>query len=81
MRAEVLELAASSSARTDDGLSSTSPPASSCRAPVEDALQHGVPLYFVAEAEVFRDRWYWRDERVARRPRVWRLAYQPLTRN
>ena len=46
---------------------------------VEDALQHGVPLYFVAQAELRRNRWYWRDERVARVSRSWRLAYQPLT--
>ena len=36
-------------------------------------------MYFVAEALVFRNRWYWRDERVARVSRTWRLAYQPLT--
>jgi hypothetical protein len=47
---------------------------------VEDALTKGVPLYFVAEAEVFRDRWYWRDKRVTKAARVWRVAYQPLTR-
>lgn len=47
--------------------------------PVEDALRRGVPLYFVAEAQLFRSRWYWRDERVARVARSWRLAYQPLT--
>jgi len=47
---------------------------------VEDALQKGVPLYFLAEAEVFRDRWYWRDKRVSKASRVWRLAFQPLTR-
>lgn len=47
---------------------------------VEEALQKGVPLYFVAEAEVFRPRWYWRDQRIARATRVWRLAFQPLTR-
>lgn len=46
---------------------------------VEDALQRGVPLYFVAEARLLRKRWYWRDERVARVSRSWRLAYQPLT--
>jgi len=46
---------------------------------VEDALQHGVPVYFVAEAELLRSRWYWRDERVARVARHWRIAYQPLT--
>ena len=47
---------------------------------VEDALLKGVPLYFVAEAEVLRERWYWRDRRVAKANRVWRVAYQPLTR-
>jgi hypothetical protein len=46
---------------------------------VEDALQRGVPLYFVAEAQLLRNRWYWRDERVSRVSRSWRLAYQPLT--
>lgn len=47
---------------------------------VEEALTKGVPLYFVAEAEVFRDRWYWRDKKVSKATRVWRVAYQPLTR-
>ena len=46
---------------------------------VEEALQHGVPVYFVAEAQLKRLRWYWRDERVARVSRQWRIAYQPLT--
>lgn len=46
---------------------------------VEEALHRGVPIYFVADARLLRDRWYWRDERVARVTRSWRLAYQPLT--
>jgi len=46
---------------------------------VDDALTKAVPLYFVAEAEVFRDRWYWRDLRVANAVRTWRIVYQPLT--
>ena len=46
---------------------------------VDDALSKGVPLFFVAEAEVFRNRWYWRDQRVAHAVRVWRIVYQPLT--
>ncbi|ODU56005.1 MAG: hypothetical protein ABT02_21260 [Comamonadaceae bacterium SCN 68-20] len=46
---------------------------------VEDAMQRGVPVYFVAEARLMRHRWYWRDERVARIERQWRVAYQPLT--
>jgi hypothetical protein len=46
---------------------------------VEDALARGVPIYFVAQAELYRNRWYWRDDRIARVSRSWRLAYQPLT--
>jgi len=46
----------------------------------DEALHKGVPLYFVAEAAVLRSRWYWRDARIARAERAWRLAWQPLTR-
>lgn len=46
---------------------------------VDEALQRGVPIYFEARAETYRPRWYWRDERVARAVRSWRLSYQPLT--
>ncbi|HET9823018.1 MAG TPA: DUF4390 domain-containing protein [Burkholderiaceae bacterium] len=45
----------------------------------EEAVQRGVPLYFAAQATLWRNRWYWRDERVARVRREWRLSYQPLT--
>lgn len=48
---------------------------------VEDAMQRGVPVYFVAQAALYRSRWYWRDERIARVSRTWRLSYQPLTSN
>lgn len=47
---------------------------------VEDALIKGVAIYFVAEAELMRDRWYWYDRKVSQVSRYYRLAYQPLTR-
>lgn len=47
---------------------------------VEDALQKGIPMYFVAEAELYRDRWYWYDRKVIGVSRHMRLAFQPLTR-
>ena len=47
---------------------------------VEEALTKGVPVYFVAEAEVLRDRWYWYDRKIASVTRYYRLVYQPLTR-
>ena len=37
-------------------------------------------MFFVAEAALYRDRWYWYDKQVARAPRHMRLSYQPLTR-
>jgi hypothetical protein len=47
---------------------------------VEDALLKGIPMFFVVEADIYRDRWYWTDPRVASTARTIRLAYQPLTR-
>lgn len=47
---------------------------------VEEALLKGVPVIFVAEAEIFRERWYWIDKKVADTQRHMRLVYQPLTR-
>ncbi|RZL60945.1 MAG: DUF4390 domain-containing protein [Variovorax sp.] len=47
---------------------------------VEEVLDKGIALYFVAEAEIYRERWYWTDRQVARASRYMRLAYQPLTR-
>ncbi len=46
---------------------------------VDDALNKAVPLFFVAEAQLFRSRFYWRDQRVGQAVRRWRLVYQPLT--
>lgn len=47
---------------------------------VEDALTKGIPMYFLAEAAIYRDRWYWYDKRVAFATRHMRLSFQPLTR-
>lgn len=46
---------------------------------VEAAVLRGVPIYFTAQASLWRPRWYWRDERIGRATREWRLSYQPLT--
>jgi len=49
-------------------------------AAVQDALLKGVAIIFVAEADVYRERWYWMNRRVVGAERHMRLAYQPLTR-
>ncbi|MBX9818688.1 MAG: DUF4390 domain-containing protein [Burkholderiaceae bacterium] len=49
-------------------------------ATVEEALLKGIPMVFVAETELLRERWYWYDKSVASSARHLRLAFQPLTR-
>ena len=66
--------------RSDEGLSLSFAVRFDLPRVVEDALLKGVPLHFVAEADLMRPRWYWRDKRIARVNRTWRLAYQPLAR-
>ncbi len=47
---------------------------------LEDALQKGIPLYFLLEFELTRGRWYWLDEKVAQTTLVYRVSYNALTR-
>ena len=49
-------------------------------AAVEDALQKGLPVVFVAEVDAYQSRWYWYAKRVLSAQRHLRLAFQPLTR-
>ena len=66
--------------RSEDGVLLSATVAFELPQAVEDALAKGIPMYFVAEATIYRDRWYWYDKRVAFAARHMRLAYQPLTR-
>ena len=47
---------------------------------VEDALRQGIPMYFIAEAQAHRERWYWSDQQLGVATRYYRLTHQPLTR-
>lgn len=47
---------------------------------LEDAVQHGVPLYFTTEVEFTRPRWYWFDETAIRARQTSRISYNVLTR-
>ena len=49
-------------------------------AAVEEALVKGIPMFFVTEGQVLRERWYWYDKKIGSLQRHMRLAYQPLTR-
>jgi hypothetical protein len=79
-RAEPIELTTFEIVHNEDGVQLSFNARFDLPRGVEDALQKGVPLYFVVEANVFRERWYWLDRRIATASRAWRLAYQPLTR-
>jgi Domain of unknown function (DUF4390) len=46
---------------------------------LEEALQKGVPLYFVLDVELSRPRWYWLDEKVLATSTTWRVSYAPLS--
>jgi Domain of unknown function (DUF4390) len=79
VRAQGIELSTLKASRTDSELALEFAVRINLPRTVDDALRRGVPIYFVAQAELFRHRWYWRDERVASVARSWRIAYQPLT--
>lgn len=66
--------------RAEDGLYLSTNPQITLPDLAENALYKGIPMYFVAEAQVMRDRWYWSDRQVAETTRYLRLSYQPLTR-
>ena len=66
--------------RGDDGVYLSTAVRFDLPAVVEDALLKGIPMFFVAEADIYLSRWYWADKRVANATRTIRLAYQPLTR-
>ncbi|MEO6567056.1 MAG: DUF4390 domain-containing protein [Casimicrobiaceae bacterium] len=47
---------------------------------LEDALQNGIPLYFVLDIELSRARWWWLDEKVVQTTLTYRVSYNALTR-
>ncbi|MBI5257171.1 MAG: DUF4390 domain-containing protein [Burkholderiales bacterium] len=79
LRAQGVDFSALQLARTEGALTLDYHARLTLSHSVEDALHRGVPVYFSAQVTVLRNRWYWRDERVARIARNWRLSYQPLT--
>jgi len=74
------ELSAFELERGGDELSLTAQLQFELSSTVEEALLKGIPMVFVAETELLRERWYWYDKTVATSSRHFRLAFQPLTR-
>ena len=66
--------------RSDEGVLLSANVAFELPSVIDDALDKGIPMFFVAEALLLRDRWYWYDKQIATAARHMRLSYQPLTR-
>jgi Domain of unknown function (DUF4390) len=47
---------------------------------LEEAVNRGVPLYFVVEFELARPRWYWFDEKPIQFSQTYKVSYTPLLR-
>ena len=47
---------------------------------LEEAVNRGVPLYFVVEFELSRPRWYWFDDKPVQLSQTYRISYTPLLR-
>ncbi|MEG2048901.1 MAG: DUF4390 domain-containing protein [Comamonas sp.] len=50
--------------RSDEGLLLSANLQFELPAQVEDAARQGIPIYFISEAQVQRERWYWSDQQL-----------------
>lgn len=66
--------------RLDDGIVLSAQLQFDLPATIEEVLAKGIALTFTAEAEIYRERWYWFDKRLSSAQRSYRLVYQPLSR-
>jgi hypothetical protein len=65
---------------SDDGYSLTADANINFNTRLEEAVNKGVVLYFAADFELTRPRWYWFDEHVIHRSKTFQLSYHALTR-
>ena len=65
---------------TDDGYSLSANFVFEFNQRLEEAVNKGVVLHFVADFELLKPRWYWLDDKVLTRSQTYRLSYHALTR-
>ena len=65
---------------TDDGWQLSAEFGISSSPKLEEAVNRGVPLYFVVDFEVARPRWYWFDEKPIQGSVTYKVSYTPLLR-
>lgn len=64
----------------DDGYSVAADANINFNTRLEEAVNKGVVLYFAADFELTRPRWYWLDEQIVHRSKTFQLSYHALTR-
>lgn len=47
---------------------------------LENAVHHGIPIYFTWDVELSRPRWYWFDEKAVDLKQTIRISYNVVTR-
>lgn len=47
---------------------------------LEEAVNRGIPLFFVIDFELSRPRWYWFDEKPIQLSQTYKISYTPLLR-
>lgn len=78
--AEGIEIVRANIEATDEGYRLAATYAFELNHGLEDAIQHGVPLFFTTEVELTRPRWYWYDDRAVAQHQTIRISYNVLTR-
>ncbi len=78
--AEGIEITRAGIEASDDGYRLDANYAFELNPGLEQAVQHGVALYFTTEIELTRPRWWWYDDKAVSTRRTVRLHYDVLTR-
>jgi hypothetical protein len=78
--AEGIEITLARIEASDDGYRLAANYAFDLTPGLEQAVMHGVPLYFTTEIELTRPRWWWTDDKAVSKRRTVRLHYDLLTR-
>jgi len=79
-RADGIEVQSATLAHVDDGWQLDSQFDIQFSPRLEEAVNRGVPLFFVVEFELSRPRWYWFDEKPIQVSQTYKISYTPLLR-
>lgn len=79
-RAEGIDVRSATLVQEEDGWSLEADFDVQLNSRLEEAINRGVPLYFVVEFELAKPRWYWLDEKPVQQSITYKVSYTPLLR-